>query len=171
VHATWTIGRTGRSGLVGIALLLAAALFLVSTHLRVAAEVEAMRTALATAQVRARTGVAEQVADPAPAARALPARSEMPAMLGQLYEGAARERLAVDTARYEINATRSGGVVRHQISFPVTGPYPRIRAFIDSTLATMPAVALSDLVLERKSIGDGSVEAQIRMTLYTRSDP
>ena len=62
-------------------------------------------------------------------------------------------------------------MVRYQIAFPVTGPYPRIRAFIDATLATMPAVALSDLVLDRKSIADGSVEAQIRMTVYTRSAP
>src|SRR5205085_1454739 len=43
----------------------------------------------------------------------------------------------------------------------------QIRAFIDATLATMPAVALSDLVLDRKSIADGDVEAQIRMTVYT----
>ena len=31
----------------------------------------------------------------------------------------------------------------------------------------MPAVALSDLVLDRKAIADGNVEAQIRMTVYT----
>ncbi len=31
----------------------------------------------------------------------------------------------------------------------------------------MPAVGLSDLLLERKTIADGDVEAQVRMTLYT----
>jgi hypothetical protein len=31
----------------------------------------------------------------------------------------------------------------------------------------MPAIAVSDLVLDRKSIADGRVEAQIRMTAYT----
>ncbi len=62
-------------------------------------------------------------------------------------------------------------MVRYQIAFPVTGPYPQIRAFIDSTLATMPAVGLSELVLERKSIADVNVEAQLRMTVYTRSTP
>src|SRR3989442_10882226 len=61
----------------------------------------------------------------------------------------------------------SSGGVRIQIAFPVTGPYPQIRAFVDATLATMPAGALSDLVLDRKAIADGNVEAQIRMTLYT----
>lgn len=57
------------------------------------------------------------------------------------------------------------------MAFPVRGPYPQIRAFLDGTLAAMPAVALDGLVLERKSIGDGNVEAQIRMTVYARSSP
>ena len=174
-RAAWTIRRTGRPGLVGIALLLAAALFLSSTHLKVAAEVQTLRADLAAAQRQARTAaadrVADKVADPTTAIRALPARTEMPAILLQLFHEATRAQLAVDTARYEINATTSGGVVRYQLAFPVTGPYPQIRAFIDATLATMPAVALRDLALERKSIGDGNVEAQIRMTVYTRSAP
>ncbi len=91
----------------------------------------------------------------------------MPAILRQLFRQATRAGLAVDTGRYEIKETRSGSVVRHQVAFPVIGPYPHIREFLDATLATMPAVALSDLVLERKSIADGDVEAQIRMTVYT----
>ncbi len=170
-HAAWTISRTGRPGLVGIALLLAAALFLFSTHLKVAAEVAALRADLAAAQRQVGTAAADKVVVPATAMRALPARTDMPEMLRQLFNKATQARLAVDTAKYEIKETRSSGMVRYQIAFPVTGPYPHIRAFIDATLATMPAVALSDLVLERKSIADGNVEAQIRMTVYTRSAP
>lgn len=170
-RAAWMVGRTGRPGLAGIALLLASSLFLFSTHLKVAAEVEALRADLAAAQARARTAATKPVADPAAATRALPARSDMPALLRQLFDEATRARLAVDSARYESGTTRGSGVVRHQIAFPVTGPYPRVRAFIDATLATMPAVALTDLTLERKSIADGNVEAQIRMTVYTRSEP
>jgi Tfp pilus assembly protein PilO len=170
-RAAWTIGRTGRPGLVGIALLFAAGLFLLSTHLELAAEVEALRADLAAAQLQARTAAPREVAGPATAMRALPARTDMPAMLRQLFGEAARAGLAVDTAKYEIDPTRTSGVVRYRIAFPVAGPYPQIRAFIDATLETMPAVALSDLVLERKSIADGNVEAQIRMTVYTRSGP
>jgi Tfp pilus assembly protein PilO len=171
-HVAWTISRTGRPGLVGIALLLAAALFLFSTHLKVVAEVEALRADLAAAQRRqGRPPAAVSIADPVTAMRALPDRADMPAILGQLFNEATRARLALDTARYEVNVMRSSGVVRYQIAFPVTGPYTQVRAFIDATLAAMPAVALSDLVLERKSIADGNVEAQIRMTVYTRSAP
>jgi hypothetical protein len=167
----WNIGRTGRPGLLGIALLLAAALFLVTTHLRVSDEVEAMAAELASAPGRAPTAVADRVADPVAGLRALPARAEMPAILGQLFGNASRAHLAVNTAKYEIYAIQTSSLVRHQIAFPVTGSYPQIRAFIDTTLATMPAVSLTGLVLERKSIAHGNVEAEIRLNVYTRSDP
>ena len=166
-RAVWTISRTGRPGLVGIALLLGTALFLLSTHLMVAAEVETLRADLAAAQPQSRRAVADKVAGATSAASALPARADMPAVLHQLFDEVARARLAVDTAKYDVSAQSIGGVVRYQIAFPVTGPYPQVRAFIDSTLAKMPEVALSDLVLERKSIGSGNVEAQIRMTVHT----
>lgn len=170
-RAAWTIGRTGRPGLLGIALLVAAAVFLVTTHLPVASEVEALRAELAAARGRAPTATADEVADPAAAISALPARADMPRILRELFDRAAQARLAVDTGKYEVNAAKGSRVVRYRIAFPVKGSYPQIRGFIDATLAAMPAVALDELVLERKSIGAASVEAQIRMTVYTRSDP
>jgi len=163
----WWVSRTGRAGLVGIALLLAAALFLVSTHLKIAAEVEGLRADLAAAQGPARTATADKVDPAATAMRALPARTDIPAILRQLFNEAAHSHLAIDTGKYEIKETKTSGVVRYQIAFPVTGPYPHIRSFIDATLSRMPAVALNDLVFERKSIADGDVEAQLRMTVYT----
>jgi hypothetical protein len=91
----------------------------------------------------------------------------MPAILRQLFSKAVQARLAVDSAKYEVNAMGTTGIVRYQVAFPVTGPYPKIREFIDATLSAMPAVALNDLAIDRKSITDGSVEAQIRLTVYT----
>ena len=170
-RAAWTINRTGRPGLLGIALLFAAALFLFSTHRQIAGEVESLGADLAAAQ--AQVGAVQTDPVPAPAAtlRKLPARTEMPEILRQLFGKAAQAGLAVDTGKYEINTSGSGRVVRYQIAFPVTGPYPQIRTFIDTTLATMPAVSLSDLVIDRKSIAEGAVDAQLGMTIYTRSTP
>jgi hypothetical protein len=160
----WWVSRTGRPGLVGLALLVAAAVFFASTHRDVAAEIEALRADLEAAQ-RPRPASPEAVAKAA-AAQALPPRSDMPAILRQLFGLAVQERLAVDTGRYEVKETKSGGVVRYQIVLPVTGPYPRVRAFIDATLQKMPVVALSELALERKAISDFDVDAQIRWTVY-----
>lgn len=170
-RAAWTIGRTGRPGLLGMALLLAAALFLVTTHLPVASEVEGLRAELAAAQGHAPAPAATEVADPLAAISALPARTEVPEVLRDLFGRAAQARLAVDSGKYEVSAAQGSHAVRYRVAFPVRGPYPQIRAFLDGTLAAMPAVALDGLVLERKSIGDGNVEAQIRMTVYARSSP
>jgi len=165
----WTMSRTGRPGLAGLALLLAAAAFLVSTLLPVAAEVEALRSDAAAARQRPapRPAAAKIAVDPAVTLRALPGRADAPALLRQLFGEATRARLAIDTGKYEIAATKGSGVVRTQIAFPVVGPYPQIRAFLDATLSAMPAVALSDLTIVRRTIADGSVEAQLRMTVYT----
>jgi hypothetical protein len=94
----------------------------------------------------------------------------MPEILRRLFQEARRARLTVDSGKYQIDATR-GSVVRYQLALPVTGLYPDIRAFIDATLGSMPAVALSDLALERRSISDGNVEAQIRLTVFTSPTP
>jgi hypothetical protein len=170
-RAAWTVGRTGRVGLLGIALLLAAALFFGSTYLQVSAEVDTLRADVAAARSRPPPPAADEEARPAAALQALPARADIPAVLRQLFGKAAQAGLAVDVARYELGGTKSGGVARYQVAFAVTGPYPQVREFLDSTLETMPAVSISSLALERKSIHDGNVEAQLRMTVYARSAP
>jgi hypothetical protein len=95
----------------------------------------------------------------------------MPSLLGVLLKQADAAHLSIDTGKYESSALKSGGVTSYQVSFPVSGPYPQVRQFIDATLTALPTVALSELSLTRKTIGDGSVEAQIRMTLFTRESP
>ena len=163
-RAGWTIGRTGRTGLVGVALLVASALFLVSTQLPLADEVKSLRAELASAQGQPHADVAK-LADPS-SRLALPGRAEIPTIVRQLFTRATQARLEVDAGRYEISSGGTGNIARYQIAFPVTGPYPAIRSFIDRTLAAMPAVGLSELSLDRKTIADSNVDAQIRMTVY-----
>jgi hypothetical protein len=167
----WSIGRTGRTGLIGIALLAATAVFLVSTHLRVVDEVQSLRADLATARQQQAAAPRLAANDPLRALAGLPARAEMPAVLGVLLKQADAAHLTLDTGKYETSSSKSGSVVRYNISFPVIGPYPQVRKFIDSTLEAMPAVAIADLAFERKAIGDAVVEARIRLTVFTRAAP
>ena len=81
-------------------------------------------------------------------------------------------QLTIDTAKYEIGATtKSGAVVRYNMAFPIAGPYPKVRQFIDATLKDIPALAIDSVSIARKTIGDDSVEAQVRMTIFARSAP
>ena len=168
--AVWHLGRTGRPGLVGIALMLASALFFFSTHLQVAGEAAALRADLASARARA-TAAPASVNESAQTLRHLPSRADMPALLGVLLQQADAAHLALDTGKYEMTTAKAGAITRYRVSFPVTGPYPQVRQFIDATLLALPAVAITELNIERKAIGDGAVEARLRLTFYTRGTP
>jgi hypothetical protein len=165
----WHASRTGRAGLAGIALLIAAGVFYGSTHRQVAAEADALRDELASARQQASESRSHPAVDPAAALRNLPRRVEMPAVLGVLLKQAEAAHLSLDTGKYELTATKTGEFVRYRLSFPVTGPYPQVRQFLDATLEALPSVAISELSFERKSIGDPNVEANIRLSVFTRA--
>jgi hypothetical protein len=167
----WAVGRTGRAGLAGIALLGASGMFYLFTHRPVMDEVAQLRSDLAEARARAARAPAASSGEPARVVRDLPARTEMPQVLGVLLEQADRAQLTIDTAKYEIGATKSGAVVRYNMAFPIAGPYPKVRQFIDATLKEIPALAIDSVSITRKTIGDETVEAQVRMTIFARSKP
>jgi hypothetical protein len=168
---TWSLRRTGRLGISGTALIVASVVFLVSTYLPLSREVEELRSQVQSARTEA-PAEARPLRDPGTALlRSLPPRIQVPSLLGVLLKQADAAHLSIDTGKYETTALKSGGVTSYQVSFPVSGPYPQVRQFIDATLTELPAVALSELSLTRKTIGDGAVEAQIRLTFFTREGP
>lgn len=167
----WSLQRTGHLGLSGGALLAASVLFLVSTYLPLAREVEELRSQVESTSVEA-PPEARPLRNPGTTLlRTLPPRTRVPSLLGVLLKQADAAHLSIDTGKYETTALKSGGVTSYQVSFPVSGPYPQVRQFIDATLTALPAAALTELSLTRKSIGEGAVEAQIRLTLFTRESP
>lgn len=168
---SWSLQRTGRPGLSGAALLTASAVFLISTYLPLAREVAELRSQVETQRVESPAGARPASAPGTTLLRSLPPRTRVPSLLGVLLKQADAAHLSIDTGKYEATALKSGGVTSYQVSFPVSGPYPQVRQFIDATLTALPSVALSELSLTRKTIGDGSVEAQIRLTLFTRESP
>jgi Tfp pilus assembly protein PilO len=167
----WSLSRTGRTGLLGLALLASSGIFYLSTQQPLEGEIAQLREDLAGAQAHAAKAPQAAASDAPRSLKALPQRNEIPKLLAVLLKQADAAQLTIDSAKYEIVATRTGALVRYQVAFPVSGPYTEIRGFIDSTLAAMPALAIEELSISRKSIADPSVEAQIRMTLFTRSPP
>jgi hypothetical protein len=168
----WTVARTGRTGQIGLALLAGCLVFLVSTHVPMMREVDALRTQLDAASAQGGVIIPAAAQDPVSnLLHSLPARAEMPALMGVILKQANAANLTIDTGKYEATALKAGHIVRYQISFPVTGPYPQVRQFIDATLTALPAVAVSELSVQRKNIGEGAVEAQIRLNVFTRDTP
>jgi Tfp pilus assembly protein PilO len=168
---SWHASRTGRPGLIGMALLVATAVFAFSTQVEVTNEVATLRGEVAKARIRAANQPRTPVSDAARALAHLPARADMPALLAVLITQADAAQLSLDTGKYEMTSSKSGDITRYKITLPVAGQYVQIRRFIDATLTALPAASISDLRIQRKTVGDPMVEAQIRLTFYTRSAP
>jgi Tfp pilus assembly protein PilO len=170
---TWAITRTGKTGLVGIALIAAAVIFMLSTYEPMRSDVASLRDDLASSKLalakKSAPGKAVESADTRNILETLPDRNEVPKLLGVLIKQAEAAGLAIDSAKYDVSTQRSGGVTRYNVTFPVSGPYPAVRTFIDAVLKAIPNAAITELSVERKTIADGAVDANVRLSLYTRS--
>jgi Tfp pilus assembly protein PilO len=166
----------GRAGVVGLALLVFAAAFFVTTNSALRGQSAELRADLAAAQQQA---VARRASGPdiSPAARLqvlvhkLPERSQLPAITERIVAQAAGAGLLLERGNYDLAVTRSGEIVRARMSFPVQGAYPSIRKFVDGTLTALPNAAVDGLRLERDSVGANQIEADIRFAVFLRNGP
>jgi hypothetical protein len=102
---------------------------------------------------------------------ALPTRAEAPSVVVKILEEAQAAGVDLPRGQYEFVPARDGVAARYRMTFPVHASYPKIRAFMDRTLVALPAVAVEGLRIERKTVGDDSVEAELKLAAYVRSDP
>ena len=166
----WRLGHTGRVGLVGVGLIAASGIFYVSTHLPVVREVTALRADLEAARTQGGRRPVKAVG-PESHLPALSGRNGMPDLLGVILEKATDAHLELDAGKYDVTTSKLGRITRYKVSLPVIGPYPQVRQFLDATLGALPAATISELSLERKSVADPVVEAQVRLSVFTRSEP
>ena len=171
LHRTQYVGRVG---VVGIALLIFATAFFVTTNSALRTQSSDLRADLATAQQDAAARrSAGQDASPTAAlllfVSKLPARGELPRITERIVQQAAAAGLVLERGSYDFTVTHSGQIVRARLSFPVQGAYPAIRNFVDGTLVAVPNAAVDGLKLERKNIGSGEIDADIRFAVFLRN--
>lgn len=165
----------GRVGVVGVALLVFSAVCFITANSPLRQQLADVQSNLAEMQreqlARSRAGL-----DLTPNVQLqsfvsrLPARTQLPAIMGQVVTQAGAAGLALERGSYDFTVTHSGQIVRARLSFPVQGSYPNIRRFVDGTLAAIPGAAVDGLRLERKDIGSGDIAADIRFTVFLRNE-
>ena len=80
--------------------------------------------------------------------------------------------LIVDTisglasAEYRLSSSGEQRLLRYQVVLPVSGTYRMIRVFVARALRELPTMSLDLVQLERETIGDTTVEAQISFTFH-----
>jgi hypothetical protein len=168
-ESTYRLRRLGTTGLAGIALVVAAATLFIANNLPQNAAVGALK-----AQIARLGPVGEVPAVAVPGGvvlAALPRRDEAPTVLGKVFEEAQAAGVTLPRGQYEYVPARDGVAARYRMTFPVRTSYPRLRDFMDRTLVALPAVAVEGLRIERKNVGDDTVDAELKLSAYVRSDP
>lgn len=165
-QAQYRIARLGVVGQAGLAALATAVVLALSAVLPAQHALETVTADLARA--RHSPAAASAGAGTPQLLATLPTRTQMPAVIGQVFTEAKGAGVSLDTGHYVYTAAKGGTIAHYELEFPVKASYADIRKFIDRTLAAVPSAALAKLRLERKAVGDGVVAANVVFVVFVR---
>jgi len=163
----YRLARLGPAGLGGIAALIAASIVALALWLPAHQSVAALSAELSSPGSTLGRGPSAQVPGDRLIA-ALPTRLQIPAVLSQVLAQASKAGVALDQGHYGYQPPKAGSLGRYSFEFPVTAPYPNVRDFINRTLTAIPAAGLDKLKIERKAIGDATIDADIGFVVFVR---
>jgi hypothetical protein len=168
-YLQYQLMKVGIAGVAGAGIAVAAAVFAVATLLPGHDAVSRLDQEIARAREAGRAGppVEDGITR---LVSSLPAREQMPAILGLVLEQAQKAGVVLDSGRYTYTPAKGGHVGRYEMEFPVKAAYPNIRDFIDRTLNAVPAAGLDKLRVERKAVGDSVVNADVRFVIFVRGE-
>lgn len=89
-------------------------------------------------------------------------------ILEKFFAEAAKSGITLQQGEYALTTDTEGNFSRFQISLPMKGSYPRIRAYAETLLEAIPALSLDEIGFRRDSVQIPSVEARLRFTLYMK---
>ncbi len=95
-----------------------------------------------------------------------PGTSTVPDWLAVIDHAAAKEHLVLQQGEYRIVRDRLGLLTRYQINLPLKGSYLQIAGFLQRVLKEIPIAAIESLSFERQQVGDQTLDAKLRLTLF-----
>jgi hypothetical protein len=167
LHAQYRIARLGAIGSTGVAALVAAIVIALGVLVPGQNAIRALNADIVRAQHQPQAaetpeeGLGRFVGT-------LPTRGQIPVVIGQILQQAQQAGVPLDSGHYAFSPARSGGVGRYELEFPVKASYPQVRDFINRTLTAVPAAGLDKLHIERKTVADETVNADVRFVVFVR---
>jgi hypothetical protein len=98
--------------------------------------------------------------------RFFPKQDTVSDWMEKLYAAAMQQGLNIVQGEYRLAHDRDGKNTRYDIVLPIKGGYVQLRKFIAQTLVDVPTLSLDGISFARQKIGDQTVDAQLRFTLY-----
>ena len=159
--------RVGPAGLTGIGVLLVAAVAAIVLLLPAHQSVLALRDELTKAG-HTMPATVKPAQSPQQFTASLPTRAQIPGILGVVLAQATDAGIELQQGRYTFSPATGSRLARYTFEFPVKADYGNIRAFINKSLAAVPALGLDKLHVERKNVGDTLVSADVGFVIYLR---
>lgn len=160
------LGRLGRAGVAGLVMLFAALAYEYAVVLPREAALDAQLLRNEQLRQEAAALQAREMESTSETGQKTPMAPVVTSALRRLFEAAENAGLALDRGEYRLTEVKEAGLRRYQLSLPVMGRYPDIRAFVTEALNTDPALALGAISLRRDSIETAELEAQLSFTLF-----
>ena len=85
--------------------------------------------------------------------------------LAKLYAIGRATGVELAQANYKTQSG-SGKLERYEIVVPLAGSYTQMREFLKRALAEIPVLSLDQISLKRENRRDGTVQAELRLTLH-----
>jgi len=169
--------RLGGLGLLVLVVLVLAAIELFSVTLPTLSANAEMQEQLEVLKA----GLGKQVEitneqDTTPAAqlatfqRFFPPMNNINQVLGAIYEAAEKEKLNLERGEYRLSEEAGLSVLRYQITLPVKAPGGDINRFVRRLLRDVPSLTLDSIAMQRQSVAEASIEAQIHLSVFLQGE-
>jgi hypothetical protein len=162
----YRVTRVGSAGLTGLVLISIAIATFIMVNLPQSVSIAALRAAAVRPAATGGAGLA--AAQVGKVLTGLPPRSGAPEVLEKILAQARDAGVELERGKYEFVPSRDGVAAHYRVELPVRTTYPQLRTFMDKTLLALSGVGVEGLRIERKSIGDDRIEADVKLAIYVR---
>jgi len=163
--------RIGPVGLVGVAILASCVGYAMGSIEPQRQQLQALRDSATTPTTSrgSRLPAGDAAAPLLAFAAEFPDERELAGLLGRLYAVGEREGVRLSQAEYRFVEADALGMVQYKVSLPVVAPYPALRRFVAASLSEVPAVAITQINVQRERVGQGQLDARVELTLHMRA--
>jgi hypothetical protein len=169
-HVQYQLTRLGALGITGIAAVLGAVVITLTAVVPGHSAIRALDADIARSMRHSPSGETTAEEGLAKLVAALPTRGQIPSVIGLVLQQAHQAGVPLDVGHYAFIPAKAGSVGRYELEFPVRASYPQVRDFINRTLTAVPAASLDKLRIERKSVTDQAVNADVRFVVFVRGE-
>lgn len=96
----------------------------------------------------------------------LPPSAEAMELFDRLHAAGEKNGIAIERATYNVIRHEQHAALQYEVTLPVRGSYPNLRAFLRESFELAPSASLDSLSLQRAKASDAALEASVRLSFF-----